>query len=308
MAVLAKKLRIKASGGAQQAANIYSTPGEANNNAMRVSVDGVAGYVALGSTGDARRTNGRVKKSNGTTYAILANGTPDYGYRVLTANGSFTVPTGVTVLRVTCVGGGAGGGTDYSWDKQNRYPNWSNGTNVSVTWTTGGGKTTFGSVVANGGSNISYGGTVKYHSAQSENDNSYLFLPTPGVSGSSTWFSVSQGYHSGRYEWSTGNYIEGAGAVPLTTYTGTQVATAGAGGNGDGDGFDDGGIAANGASGYRTVQTINVTPGQVIGYAIGGGGYGWWRGGQHTGGSSGGSGCGMGARGAILVEWGKGIQ
>ena len=46
----------------------------------------------------------------------------------------------------------------------------------------------------------------------------------------------------------------------------------------------------------------------MIGYSIGGGGLFSWSGGLGNGGNSGGNGGAPGNAGAILVEWGKGIQ
>ena len=62
MAIFSKKLRIKNSAGTTQVANIYSTASEAGSNYMRATVDGQAAYISLGSTTDANRTSGRVKK------------------------------------------------------------------------------------------------------------------------------------------------------------------------------------------------------------------------------------------------------
>jgi len=290
MAVLAKKLRIKTSGGAQQAANIYSTPGEASNNAMRVSVDGVAGYVALGSTGDARRTNGRVKKSNGTTYAVLTDGTPAYAYRLLTANGSFTVPTGVTKLRVTCVGGGAGGHIHWCY----RYADSDAGTFTSYGFA--GGNTVFGSVTGAGASR-SVSQFVRTCSGSGENVSCSVTLK---VQTQSVGFRGGAGIHN----WDGTSY-PGQAAVPLTNYAGTQIATAGAGGYADGDGIY---LVYPGAAGYRTVKTIAVTPGQKIAYTIGGRGMFSRNGNAQESNNSGGAGGAPGTNGAILVEWGKGIQ
>lgn len=56
-------------------------------------------------------TSGNVLTSNGTTWtsATPASGGGGQG-QVFTANGTFTVPSGVTKLKVTVVGGGGGGG------------------------------------------------------------------------------------------------------------------------------------------------------------------------------------------------------
>jgi hypothetical protein len=73
---------------------------------------------------------------------------------------------------------------------------------------------------------------------------------------------------------------------------------------------DGGGWSATGASGYRTVSTITVTPGQSISYTVGNYGKGWKHGSYQTStdNSSGGVNAGRGYAGAILVEYGAGIQ
>lgn len=291
MATLAKKFRMRTSSGAVQLANIYSTPGEANNNTMRVLADNIAGYVAVGSIGDPRQTNGRVRKTNGVTYAILTDGAPAYGYGYYTSNGSFTVPSGVTKLRVTCVGGGAGGmvGTGIT-----------RASPTASTYTTeqrgfAGGTTTFGSVSAGGGS-AAY---VRWTSLREPSGEVYVTIVQLHS------YAYSNGYHSPGGSMKSSSVFQGGAAVPLTNYAGTVIGRAGAGGYAD----NKFGFTAPGASGYRTVTTINVTPGQVIGYSIGAGSA-WSNYGAAQGSTwnSGGLGGDLGRAGAILVEWGEGIQ
>jgi hypothetical protein len=60
-------------------------------------------------------TAGNVLQSNGTTWtsaAVSAGGLG--GTTVFTANGTFTIPTGKTVVKVTVIGGGGAGGTQGS--------------------------------------------------------------------------------------------------------------------------------------------------------------------------------------------------
>ena len=61
-------------------------------------------------------TSGNVLTSNGTTWTSTAPA-PISTYngangQVFTSNGTFTIPAGVTAIKVTVVGGGGGGGTD----------------------------------------------------------------------------------------------------------------------------------------------------------------------------------------------------
>ena len=110
MAVLSSKFYMKNSAGTQQTATIYGTTGEAGTNYLQLMVNDVPAYVTLVETSNALATSGRVLKDS-TTYAVATNSIPAYGYGYYTTSGTFTVPTGVVRLRVTCVGGGAGGAT-----------------------------------------------------------------------------------------------------------------------------------------------------------------------------------------------------
>lgn len=285
MAIFSKKLRIKNTSGSTQVVNIYSTTGESGSNYMRTTVDGQAGYVTLGSTSDANRTNGRVKKTNGVTYAILVSSVPAYGYNYITWNGSFTVPSGVTKLRVTCVGGGAGG---IIWR------DYEHGTGTITTNGQNGGNTVFGSVVASG----AIAAMWKYTRTVT-GSGEYEHYDTTTIQKSGSTGSQNMGVYGG-----TSSY-PGAGAVALTNYAGTAIGYAGAGGYADGDHHP---FIGPGASGYKVVTTVGVSPGQVIGYSVGGGGLFSWSGGLGNGGNSGGNGGAPGSAGAILVEWGKGIQ
>ena len=279
MATYAKKIYLKNTSGVQQTAEIYSKPEEAGPNYIYVTIDGSAGYVALAGTSDGNATSGRVKKS-GTTYAIGSSGVPPYSYTTMTTAGSgtFTVPSGVTKMRVTCVGGGAGGVITSS----------SGGSFAS----SAGLATTFGSVTANGA------GAAYFTRTQYSDSESTWYVITSVTPGGGT----TAGYTST----GTGSSYSGAAAVPLTNYQGTQILTAGNGGHADGAGD----AIACGSSGYKTVATITVTPGQVISYTVGDRGAGCRRGTYtYTAGyGSGGAHVSPGGVGAILVEWGRGIQ
>ena len=286
MATLAKKIYIKNSAGTQQTALIYSTTGESGVPYLSLTVDGVQGYACLVGTSDARATSGRVKRPDGNQYAIGTSGTPDYGYGYYTSNGSFTVPVGVTMLRVTCVGGGAGG---IIWQDREH------GTGTITTNGQNGGNTVFGSVVGQG----AVAAVWKYTRVQTGSDEYGTYYSTTTILQTGSTGTTNCGVYGGTSSYS------GGGAVPLSRIDGTVVGYAGAGGYADGDGHP---FIGPGASGYKKVQTIAVSPGQVIGYSIGGGGLFSWSGGLGNGGNSGGNGGAPGNAGAILVEWGKGIQ
>lgn len=111
MSILSQKLYIK-KGSSTAACNIYSTAAEAGDKALRVG----NGYVALKDVTDANATAGRVS-INGVTYAIATQHTAavsvPYTEKSWTDAGShsFTVPAGITRIRVAVCGGGAGKGS-----------------------------------------------------------------------------------------------------------------------------------------------------------------------------------------------------
>ena len=139
MAELAKKLHLK-KGTTEHLAKAYSTIAEAGAEYITNKIDGVTAYVPIGATNDSRATMGRVKKSGGTEKAILTMGKPPYTKKQWTTPGTytFTVPQGVTKIKVTCVGGGGSGIArfrEFSYDK--------GGNNGESSY--------FGNIVANGG-------------------------------------------------------------------------------------------------------------------------------------------------------------
>lgn len=105
------ELYIQKTGGTAVGCNIYSTAAEAGGKALRVD----NGYVALKPITDANATAGRVS-INGVTYAIATQHTAavsvPYTEQQWTKAGSytFTVPDGITRVRVAVCGGGGGKG------------------------------------------------------------------------------------------------------------------------------------------------------------------------------------------------------
>lgn len=110
MSILSQKLYIK-KGSSTAACNIYSTAAEAGDKALRVG----NGYVALKDVTDANATAGRVS-IGGVMYAIATQHTAavsvPYTEKYWTDAGdyTFTVPSGVSRMRVAVCGGGAGQG------------------------------------------------------------------------------------------------------------------------------------------------------------------------------------------------------
>lgn len=112
MSILSQKLYIK-KGSSTAACNIYSTAAEAGDNALKVKIDNARGYVALKKVDDANATAGRVS-IGGATYAIATQHTAAVSvpytekYWTEAGNYTFTVPSGVSRMRVAVCGGGAG--------------------------------------------------------------------------------------------------------------------------------------------------------------------------------------------------------
>lgn len=115
MGTMNKKLYIKQTNGTAVGCNIYTTAAEAGDKSLTVRADGVAGYVALKPITDSNATAGRVS-INGVTYAIATQHTAavsvPYTEKYWTDAGdyTFTVPSGVSRMRVALCGGGAGAG------------------------------------------------------------------------------------------------------------------------------------------------------------------------------------------------------
>lgn len=310
MATLAKKLRIQLANGTQQAANIYSTPGEAGSAYMYAHVDGVQGYIPLVSTSASNKTNGRVLKG-GTTYAIGASGIPPYQYRLFTSNGSFTVPAGVHSLRVSVVGGGGGGCVAGDSLDSGGFGNCQMSYPGNVTTETcyryrnagGGGSTTFGSISVSGGG----GGVVNSTRKSSDSGESGW-----AASYSSAAYSGSAGSPNGgagttaKSQFRSGFSINGGAGYVVSLYNGSVPNNTswgyGGGAWSSSTLYYDDSYGASGGSGGRWVGLYGVSPGQVIGYSIGGGG------GQLGSGATANNGASNGIQGCVLVEWGLGIE
>lgn len=271
MAEYSKQLQVQRSDGDLRAAKLYSTEGEAGPNNIPLQVDGSPAWAALTSVDDPNATAGRVKLSTGETYAIGQSGVPPYAYATYTTSGSFTVPSGVGRIKITCVGGGAGGMTF----KQSELGLSADGTNILNGC--GGGDTVVGSVTAKGAV-----------SAYASRD---VVRPSTGtVNG---------------IEYVGNDSRTGAPSVTLYGIDSIGRVSGGAGGFADPDGFS----GYTGGSGYTSSGFMNVTPGQVIAVNIGQGGNafrcgtGYFQGSYGTGGNH----AGSGSHGAALIEWGRGV-
>ena len=255
MAELAKKLHFLKN-GTEQTTKAYSTTAEAGSSYITNVIDGVTCYIPIGSTSDAQATMGRVLKG-GTTYAIKSQAKPAYTEKSWTTAGTytFTVPAGVTRIRVAVCGGG--GGSTALMHTGMKDANYTAGR---------GGTSKFGSLLeATGG----YGGYVKQTSWETEdsggtehsgkggsggapNGNSGNYLGQDGrkvtlTSSGGTGFSLS-------FNKIDGSYGNGAYAKITSKYSWVGVATAGGGSGGYNSGY------------------VNVTPGTTYTISVGAGG------------------------------------
>lgn len=296
MAILAKKIHITNSAGEEQTVNLYGTVAELAGATGYTTqlVDGQECYAVLVGTAESGATAGRVQLSTGEVYAWGVKAlVPAYSYRTITSgSGTFTVPSGVSKLRVTCVGGGAGG-TCLKVQSE-----------VMDLSVLAGKATTFGSVVANGATAPVFTiGNCQYSSDRDSSKLSsceYILTAVSYGTGNGTWYA--KGVH----------VIGGAGCVALTGIDGVQRACVGGGGYGDNDdsAYTSRCGATSGGSGFRTIAVIDVTPGQVLSYAVGAGGMCKRFGGVYSYEvqGDGGHGASPGISGGILVEWGEGIE
>lgn len=206
------ELYIQKTGGTAVGCNIYSTAAEAGGKALRVA----NGYVALKPITDANATAGRVS-INGVTYAIATQHTAavsvPYTEQQWTKAGSytFTVPDGITRVRVAVCGGGAGKGSLVGNGK-------------------GGGNTSAFGITATGG----HGGGVAWRKGAGGEPNGHASTGNNVTDGFALSFDKSSGdYGKGGNFGGSGGYDSQYVAVTAgQTYTITVGAAGGSGGTG----------------------------------------------------------------------------
>lgn len=206
------ELYIQKTGGTAVGCNIYSTAAEAGGKALRVG----NGYVALKPITDANATAGRVS-INGVTYAIATQHTAavsvPYTEQQWTKAGSytFTVPDGITRVRVAVCGGGAGKGSLIGNGK-------------------GGGNTSAFGITATGG----HGGGVAWRKGAGGEPNGHASTGNNVTDGFALSFDKSSGdYGKGGNFGGSGGYDSRYVAVTAgQSYTITVGAAGGSGGTG----------------------------------------------------------------------------
>ena len=203
---------IQKTGGTAVGCNIYSTAAEAGGKALRVG----NGYVALKPITDANATAGRVS-INGVTYAIATQHTAavsvPYTEQQWTKAGSytFTVPDGITRVRVAVCGGGAGKGSLFSNGK-------------------GGGNTSAFGITATGG----HGGGIAWGKGSGGNPNGHTSTGNNVTDGFALSFDKSSGNYGkgGNFGGSGGYDSQYVAVTEGQTYTITVGAAGGSGGTG----------------------------------------------------------------------------
>lgn len=254
MATLTKKLNILPNGGGQVSCSIYSTTTEVGANYVPTTVDGVNGYIPIGSTSDTRATKGRVSKSS-TEYAILTSAKPAYTEKAYTTVGThtFTVPEGVSRIRVAVCGGGSGGIVDYG----------------DTAHTSTGGTSSFGDLItATGGKNqATIGQYTTYNGKTGNTYTGYKVTSGSSVGGTPNGKNgVEAVYNNNGKVWAYGSGF----ALGFTMADGSY------GKGGDCYEYYYSGYAFTGSSGGYNTGYFNVTPGTTYSITVGAGGQGYY--------------------------------
>ena len=218
MGLLSKKLYVKKDGRQALACNIYSTSAEAGEKALKVNVDGVNGYVALKSTDNTAATDMRVKIGDvvyavATKYESGSSITFPYTEKswITADNYTFTIPNGISRIRVAVCGGGAGKGSLIGNGK-------------------GGGNTSAFGITATGG----HGGGVAWRKGAGGKPNGHASTGNNVTDGFALSFDKSSGdYGKGGNFGGSGGYDSQYVAVTAgQSYTITVGAAGGSGGTG----------------------------------------------------------------------------
>jgi hypothetical protein len=141
------------------------------NGAAALSVASGADIVAaIGATAVANATtaaNGGVTSVNGLTGAVTIGGSARG--QVFTSNGTFTIPTGVTAIKVTVVGGGGGGAAFPGGGGTGGTSSVSSGTQSITTISASGGAGGAGTAPGNGG--VGSSGSLNLRGDSGDNGN-----------------------------------------------------------------------------------------------------------------------------------------
>lgn len=218
--------------------------------------------------------SGNLLTSNGTTWTSAAPASSFVGFRgqAFTSNGTFTIPTGITAIKVTVVGGGGSGGAGYY------------NCICGTTYVIGGGGGGGGGTAISFFTGLTPGNTIS--------------VTVGGAGGNS---SVSSGTQT--ITTATGNAGSAGGAA-----SNSYVGTAGAGGGASGGTINitgGGGGSGNPArtSGFGGNSSLGGTARSILSTGNGlAGASGSLYGGGGSGGAGNGGG-GSGAQGIVIFEW-----
>lgn len=225
-----KHLGIK-KGTSTWAVPIYDNKAEAGGRFLHVIIGGTHGYIPLCETSDPRATAGRAKEHTGDLYAIATSGTPAYKKVTYSTPGSFTftVPAGVTKLRVEVAGGGGGGG-GADGQSAGKGGNGGSGAKTNTTFAVTAGASV--AVVVGAGGSSAYkknnggtGGTSKAGSVSARGGNGGTY---------GYYLDESDGEKDvrNRYDGTNGTSYGSGGAGGLGAHTNNNETTSNAGSNG----------------------------------------------------------------------------
>lgn len=225
-----KHLGIK-KGTSTWAVPIYDNKAEAGGRFLHVIIGGTHGYIPLCETSDSRATAGRAKEHTGDLYAIATSGTPAYKKVTYSTPGSFTftIPAGVTKLRVEVAGGGGGGG-GADGQSAGKGGNGGSGAKTNTTFAVTAGASV--AVVVGAGGSSAYkknnggtGGTSKAGSVSARGGNGGTY---------GYYLDESDGEKDvrNRYDGTNGTSYGSGGAGGLGAHTNNNETTSNAGSNG----------------------------------------------------------------------------
>ena len=252
-----------------------------SNNLIAGNGTGQVNLIAPG-------TNGQVLQSNGTAWVAATFSAGSYvGQRaqLFTGNGTFTIPTGVTALKVTVIGGGGGG--------RGAGGNGGAGGNSSVA----SGTQTITAITANGGAGGTNNGNRSVGGAASNGDiNIAGGGGGVGPNNTTAGFNPSGGASNGG-EGSNSYYNLTFNCVPAPSYASPASGFFGSSGSffnsvtGFGNGGKGGGTtsAVSGAGGGLAIKWLTgLTPGNTLSVTVG---------------SAGTSASEAGTAGIVIIEW-----
>jgi len=259
---------IDAQGRVQSAANV--SPSIANTQitgvitSTQLAVSGVSAGTYGGATQIPVVTIGSDGRVTSASNSAISSGIAGIGGQAFTSSGTFTIPTGVTLLKVTVVGGGGGGA----------------GGNGS-------------SAPGGGGSG---GSAIKYLTGLTAGNTITVTVGTAGSAGATGGNGGSGGtssVSSGTQTITTVSATGGSGS----TYNNGNISSGGSGGTGSSGDLNITGQTGGPGVGYSINCNFNSLAGGVGGASL-------FSGGRGSGGAGGPQGTGnAGIAGVVVFEW-----